>query len=974
MKIKEYLLIILFVVSGYSYAEDPEIANCNANSSCVIKIFRNDAPDLLNQHTVSLNPPLPIDNSNIVNINVDGTATAVTCNGSWQSLVSVSGNPELQNRIKCTVESNRTSITADIRLYDQTSFQKIYNTEPAVSGFANLDGTSEISPYCVNQATPENALACQWEEAQNNDTWVIVSRTEAYALLIGAIEGDPGYDGGGTPTEGSVCADQAGNWGQCVITDNKADPLCLVDAVACTATNSDPICSDGGVLDTDTALCEKPPESITCLNDFYTYNAQFDKCERPPYCPDGGVFNPNTLKCEITVAGMCPEGFTFDEQTDSCNKTPGCEGSGIYDPDTDMCVTTVNQECENNAFLNPSGYCEKDPCENGGIYNAGAKVCTESATLTCPEGYQAQGDLCVKAPLCLSGGSYNAVTDRCEAPNPLVIGTCITINDCPSGQYFAHVRALKKGLAATCKEEVISYSGDQGETIAPLIILGNISGVFYKAFLIGKDENVLNLNNIIAQKKERKITVDPFSDHCTEIETYIEKICEKNYECHVNNTVQGSYSDIDQCNSSCSITEECPAGYTENAGLCTANPSCENGGTFNPNTDQCEIQIIKECPEGSVYDIALDKCTRPACSNGYVLNPNTNLCERASIKTCPINYTLTGMVCTSSAVCGEGSVYNPNLDLCQIPIAGSCPQSYTYNPQNNLCVMDYACFNGSVYSDATQTCILDANHTCAASYSYNPNSKMCEAIPICQAGAFDPDTLKCYEGENTCPYGPQFPCLAYQGKNMCSSLNCAEVAGNETVTDTVTGADDKQNDAPIDANGVCQGNIYFFNGKDSRCRSWGINLVMSGCCNKDTYLMGTLDCKEDEKILSKQKGNGLCHYVGEYDSKHINVGFTKIATEKKKTYCCFNSKLARIIHEQGRPQLIEFSQEGWGTPKNPVCRGFSPEEFQMLDFQKIDLKEYAADIKTKSTEGINTGIKNTLDGKQGNFKPLNVQP
>lgn len=971
MKIKEYLLIILFVVSGYSYAEDPEIANCNANSSCVIKIFRNDAPDLLNQHTVSLNPPLPIDNSNIVNINVDGTATAVTCNGSWQSLVSVSGNPELQNRIKCTVESNRTSITADIRLYDQTSFQKIYNTEPAVSGFANLDGTSEISPYCVNQATPENALACQWEEAQNNDTWVIVSRTEAYALLIGAIEGDPGYDGGGTPTEGSVCADQAGNWGQCVITDNKADPLCLVDAVACTATNSDPICSDGGVLDTDTALCEKPPESITCLNDFYTYNAQLDKCERPPYCPDGGVFNPNTLKCEITVAGMCPEGFTFDEQTDSCNKTPGCEGSGIYDPDTDMCIATVNQECENNAVLNPSGFCEKDPCENGGIYNAGAKVCTESATLTCPEGYQAQGDFCVKAPSCLSGGIYNPETNRCE--KNIATGTCSPSNINPYN-YIGHVttKTIKYNvLPKYC--EASSYTSPPG-----VYILFTGDKLYYDYKEIPFNNNVKDLKNIIATSE--RIWSDPIPMqapmvNCLQRNIYIERICnnppctETTYICSLNGN---TYDNMLVCSSLCK--EDCSGGYTENAGLCTANPSCENGGTFNPNTDQCEIQITKECPEGSVYDIALDKCTRPACSNGYVLNLNTNLCERASIKTCPINYTLTGMVCTSSAVCGEGSVYNPNLDLCQIPIAGSCPQSYTYNPQNNLCVMDYACFNGSVYSDATQTCILDANHTCAASYSYNPNSKMCEAIPICQAGAFDPDTLKCYEGENTCPYGPQFPCLAYQGKNMCSSLNCAEVAGNETVTDTVTGADDKQNDAPIDANGVCQGNIYFFNGKDSRCRSWGINLVMSGCCNKDTYLMGTLDCKEDEKILSKQKGNGLCHYVGEYDSKHINVGFTKIATEKKKTYCCFNSKLARIIHEQGRPQLIEFSQEGWGTPKNPVCRGFSPEEFQMLDFQKIDLKEYAADIKTKSTEGINTGIKNTLDGKQGNFKPLNIQP
>nr|HEC1719610.1 mating pair stabilization protein [Campylobacter jejuni] len=35
---------------------------------------------------------------------------------------------------------------------------------------------------------------------------------------------------------------------------------------------------------------------------------------------------------------------------------------------------------------------------------------------------------------------------------------------------------------------------------------------------------------------------------------------------------------------------------------------------------------------------------------------------------------------------------------------------------------------------------------------------------------------------------------------------------------------------------------------------------------------------------------------------------------------------------------------GWGSPKSPDYRGFTPEEFQKLDFSKIDLSEFIADI------------------------------
>lgn len=54
--------------------------------------------------------------------------------------------------------------------------------------------------------------------------------------------------------------------------------------------------------------------------------------------------------------------------------------------------------------------------------------------------------------------------------------------------------------------------------------------------------------------------------------------------------------------------------------------------------------------------------------------------------------------------------------------------------------------------------------------------------------------------------------------------------------------------------------------------------------------------------------------------------------------------LAKIMHEQGRPQL----GIGWSN-----CDGFTPEQFQAIDFSKIDLSAYEAEIVRNSDAQIN---------------------
>ncbi|KDO03254.1 MULTISPECIES: conjugal transfer protein TraN [spotted fever group] len=102
--------------------------------------------------------------------------------------------------------------------------------------------------------------------------------------------------------------------------------------------------------------------------------------------------------------------------------------------------------------------------------------------------------------------------------------------------------------------------------------------------------------------------------------------------------------------------------------------------------------------------------------------------------------------------------------------------------------------------------------------------------------------------------------------------------------------------------------------------------------------LGLARCSLGEKALALKRGKGQCHFVGTYCSKRDKV-FKKCLT-KKSTYCCFNSKLARVFQEQGRNQLgISF-----GSSKYPNCRGFTVDELQRIDSLKFDLEELFADL------------------------------
>jgi conjugal transfer mating pair stabilization protein TraN len=159
-------------------------------------------------------------------------------------------------------------------------------------------------------------------------------------------------------------------------------------------------------------------------------------------------------------------------------------------------------------------------------------------------------------------------------------------------------------------------------------------------------------------------------------------------------------------------------------------------------------------------------------------------------------------------------------------------------------------------------------------------------------------------------------------------------------------------------------NMTIFNGFSNECRRQkaGINF----CGGKD-QIGGLSQAHDHEKRLAEDRDGNKCHYIDDYCSRRWTfVG----CVEHKEVYCCFNSKFALAVQEQGRAQVAAYYKRigdpakrrdlSWGTAKSPNCKGFSAEEFQVLDFSKMDLSAVYGNI---SADQINRLQKSQEDAE-----------
>jgi conjugal transfer mating pair stabilization protein TraN len=274
-----------------------------------------------------------------------------------------------------------------------------------------------------------------------------------------------------------------------------------------------------------------------------------------------------------------------------------------------------------------------------------------------------------------------------------------------------------------------------------------------------------------------------------------------------------------------------------------------------------------------------------------------------------------------------------------------CPdQPATYSPALNCGAQSY-CAGGSCYDK-----------------SYTANQDLGYAVSMLEAqreaGAyFDPQTMRVFKGysascskqlyglKNCCKDGGTDSFLAFT--DPATAVGAVEQLGRQALSDyTYDGLFTDQ--APEDTErgfAALQGTefddgLQGIAGGDTSVDSFMFSMSPSAWSQAlyDLTIAGLMACPKSTQYLAMKRDAGLCHELGDYCSSRDLFGSCITRTQAA---CCFNSRLSRIINEQGRPQLAR----GWGSPQEPQCDGFTIEELQSLDWSVMDLSEFYQDIQ-----------------------------
>ena len=224
----------------------------------------------------------------------------------------------------------------------------------------------------------------------------------------------------------------------------------------------------------------------------------------------------------------------------------------------------------------------------------------------------------------------------------------------------------------------------------------------------------------------------------------------------------------------------------------------------------------------------------------------------------------------------------------------------------------------------------------------------------CQAYINDPN---CSEGTRTCTQKIGNLCvyskLTYQcahtvkstgyicgSEFYCSDGSCSAMqAGQNQNFEAAVSQLAALAAAGKDFAGMDPDSVTAFTGKAMACRKSAAGL--SNCCKSGGWGQdaGLAQCNTEEKEIGTGKEKKLVVKVGSYCSKKV-LG---VCLQQKEGYCVFDSKLARIVQEQGRRDQLGIS---FGSGESPDCRGIKVAELQGIKFDHIDFSDFYDDLNS----------------------------
>lgn len=369
-------------------------------------------------------------------------------------------------------------------------------------------------------------------------------------------------------------------------------------------------------------------------------------------------------------------------------------------------------------------------------------------------------------------------------------------------------------------------------------------------------------------------------------------------------------------------------------GILTINPSVPISNC--PSLDMKYIGVSNQ----SGYPVDIKMPTQPSCSNGMMVEIIASS-KRSHKK--PIDLTISYQVPLKQEPVIEESWSSNCAYLEQLKQQGICQLS---KPDVCLSTNKTRVINGIA---VTRPCWAKmAYYACHA----NDTENTCHSTPLDNCEQIDSVCTKTISGicvstkqtyrcqQQACMNTADVICG--DGDDYCLDGNCTDhsyqssqdfgkaVASLSAVNEAVKSYDLKA----------------IFKGRSLKCRDDAANF--SNCCSESGWGqdMGLAHCSDEEKLLGDSREKELAIKVGRYCSDKV-LG---VCVEHKESFCVFNSKIAKVIQEQGRRGQLRIN---FGNAKHPNCRGISPEELQKIDFSRINFTPSIFNEIRKKMKSVN---------------------
>jgi hypothetical protein len=709
---------------------------------------------------------------------------------------------------------------------------------------------------------------------------------------------------------------------------------------------------------------------------------------------------PNAVKDTYCGADLNNDGVISPSEIANCLSSPGNQ---VYCPMGALDCNPIHQQaqCPAGSTLNTSrDMCQADAvttCPSSGAYQTNVDLCYEDAYKSCPTGYtytSANND-CEMRPQCAAGTTYNDATNKCESTSSYP-ATQTGATDCtremyevPDGSYTDYngwygattpVYVCKTPLPG--QPRAANTFADTGRSHYGSWYWKDNPTAFWFALTPGSGADVPIYSTAPSGS----------SGACSDGSTQYLGLF-YTWESQLPTTITTGYdTDGNPINSTITCNIPNIIGYMfSQPTMYGGTYSCPSGGTLSGNTCNILNQANPTCPGGNFHDRGStgDYCStpyNPTCNDpAYVVQVpgQPDLCQSAATHICPAGTTWNGLPvvkCEAVPICNGAVYYDTTTHSCYM--GQGCPYGSQYSCVDVTGAGNYQCSPYACQNQTTSSTSTPQDPTYLQNDGQKDSNGNCLGQTYIFSGKPDrcrPPGLTVGELNDCCAKGNQIIsddtggaasavvsnlgtisdlCEAAYGSYLAGAQG-VEAAGtyasgtSSLVTTSIGAAEEAVAAGASTAEGVTAGVEAF--AADLLASPAVIIAIVVIIVMK--VLMGG-GCDKTDLETTMDRDSLMCHYIGGYCEKH----FLGACVQPAQGYCCFNSVLARIIQEQGRPQLNDFNNSGdWGSPESPNCKGFTPDEFQGLDFSKIDLSEYFATIE-KGIDAKLSGMQNKING------------